>query len=82
MAERLSSRITKAKDQPAKHLSLASSLVGVGIGAKPSGEYEIVVFVADEANPVLAKAPHSWQGFPVRTEVTGIPKKFGGRKRF
>ena len=76
MAERLPSQITKAKDQLAKHLSGETSLVGVGIGTSPSGQYEIVVFLAEETSPLLAKVPHSWLGFPVRTEVTGFPKKF------
>lgn len=81
MGERLPSQITKAKTELARYLSGEPSFVGLGIGAGKSGRYEIVVFVAEETSPLLAKVPHSWQGFPVRTEVTGAPKKFGGRER-
>ena len=81
MGERLPSQIAKAKTELARDLSGEPSLVGLGIGAGKSGRCEIVVFVAEETNPLLAKVPHSWQGFPVRTQVTGVPKKFGIRER-
>ncbi|MGH7275256.1 MAG: hypothetical protein ACREIQ_12470 [Nitrospiria bacterium] len=81
MEERLPSQITKAKTELAQYLSGEPSLVGLGIGAGKSGRCEIVVFMAEETRPLLAKVPHSWQGIPVRTEVTGIPIKFGVRER-
>ena len=80
MGERLPPQINKAKTELARYLSGEPSLVGLGIGAGKSGRCEIVVFVAEETNPLLAKVPHSWQGFPVRTEVTGVPMKFGVRE--
>jgi len=71
-----SSELQKAKRGLAKFLKEEHGFVGVGLSLGSTGQQEIVVFVAEETSPVLAKVPTEWQGLAVRTEVSGFPRKY------
>lgn len=75
MGERSSSQVQKAKERLVKLLAAEPGFVGAGISTGMSGQYEIIVLVADETSPVLAKMPVEWEGIPVRTKISGVPKK-------
>jgi len=76
MGEHLSSRTQKAKQRLVKLLAAEPGFVGAGVSVGMSGQDEIIVLVAGANSPVLAKVPREWEGILVRTEVSGIPKKF------
>jgi hypothetical protein len=76
MIQSVSPELQKAKRGLAKYLREEHGFVGVGLSLGSVGGPEIVVFVADAASPVLAKVPTEWQGLAVRTEVSGLPRKY------
>ena len=69
-------KIEKAKKRLVNLLAGEPGFVGAGVSAGRSGQYEITVIVVESASPVLAKVPTVWEGFPVRTQIGGIPEKF------
>lgn len=76
MAERPPARVQRAKRALVKQLADEPGFVGAGISMRAPGQYEIVVMVGGHTSSVLAKVPRSWQGIPVRTQVSGVPRKF------
>ena len=76
MAARLPDKVQRAKEALVRVLSAEKGFVGAGITKRGSGRYEIVVMVVESASPVRAKVPHTWQGVPVRLQVSGVPRKF------
>jgi hypothetical protein len=69
-------KIEKAKKRLVASLRGEAGFVGAGVSAGRSmGKYEITVIVGKSASPVLEKVPPVWEGFPVRTQIAGIPKK-------
>ena len=75
-AGRPPARVQKAKRTLARRLASEPGFVGVGVTTGGSGNYEIVVLVANRASALLTKVPPRWEGIPVRTQVSGIPRKF------
>lgn len=75
-AQGLLPKIEKAKKRLVNLLAREPGFVGAGVSADQSGQYEITVIVVESASPVLTKVPTVWEGFPVRTQIGGIPKKF------
>jgi hypothetical protein len=69
-------KIEKAKKRLVNLLAGETGFVGAGVSVDQSGQYEITVIAVESASPVLAKVPRVWEGFPVRTQIGGIPKKF------
>ncbi len=76
MAERLPVKVQRAKQTLVRRLATVPGFVGAGIAKRPSGQYEIVVMVVDQTSPVRAKVPDTLQGIRVRTQVSGVPRKF------
>ena len=76
MAARPPARVQKAKRTLAERLASEPGFVGAGVTTGGSGKYEIVVLVVKRTSPVLTKVPPQWEGIPVRTRVSGIPRKF------
>lgn len=76
MADRPPARIQRAKRSLVKRLSGKAGFVGAGVSLSPSGYYELVVVVVEEASPILADVPREWEGIPVRTQIGGTPRKF------
>ncbi len=76
MAERPPARIESAKRSLVKRLAGEEGFVGAGVSTDSSGQYEIVVLVMEQTSPVLAKVPAEWEGFRVRAQAGGVPRKF------
>ncbi len=76
MAARPPARVQKAKRALERRLASEPGFVGAGVTTGGSGGYEIVVLVVEHTSPVLTKVPPQWDGIPVRTQVSGVPKKF------
>jgi hypothetical protein len=76
MAARLPEKVQRAKETLVRALSAEEGFVGAGVAKRGSGRYEIVVMVVEPASPVRAKVPQTWQGVPVRMQVSGVPRKF------
>ncbi len=78
MPEAMPARLQKAKRSLTKKLAGAQGFVGAGVTTDASGGYEFVVLVVHRTSPVLLQVPAEWEGVPVRTEVSGAPRKFRG----
>lgn len=76
MPPRPQASIQKAKRSLVKKLAGTPGFVGAGISVDASGRNELVVLVVEQASPVLAHVPREWEGFPVRTQIGGAPRKF------
>lgn len=76
MTKRKPSRLEKAKRMVVALLKDEPGFVGAGISMGTSGQYEIIVLVKDESSPVVEKAPRECEGIPVRTQISGAPRKF------
>jgi hypothetical protein len=69
-------KIEKAKKRLVNLLVGEPGFIGAGVSTGRPGKYEITVIVEESSSPALAKVPTVWEGFSVRTQVGGIPKKF------
>jgi hypothetical protein len=76
MAERLPVKVQRAKQALVRRLATVPGFVGAGVAKRRSGRYEIVVLMVDQTSPVRTKVPETVQGIRVRTQVSGVPKKF------
>jgi hypothetical protein len=70
-------QVQAAKASLLRALRGEPGLVGVGIASPQPGAFEIVVFVAEEHSAVIVKVPKTWRGYPVRLEVSGVPRRLG-----
>jgi len=70
------SQINNAKQELVKLLAMEEGFVGAGVASSKVVDLEIVVRVKDRNSAVVAHVPKVWQGFSVRTEVSGTPRKF------
>lgn len=76
MADRPPARVLKAKRTLVKQLSGKPGFVGAGVAQADEGHYEIVVMIVEKAHALFADVPAEWEGVPVRTQVSGAPRKF------
>lgn len=76
MVSNSSRQANAAKSALIKLLMREPGFVGAGIASPEPGRFELVVFVAEEKSAVLAKVPKRWQGYPVRVQVSGVPRRF------
>ncbi len=75
MTEETPARIRKAKRSLAKRLAGTRGFVGAGVSVDASGRVVFVVMVVDRTSPALSQVPSEWEGVPVRTEISGAPRK-------
>jgi hypothetical protein len=68
--------IQKAKERLVKAVAAEPGFVGAGVSVGQGGRPEIVVQIVGTSSPVAAKVPQQWEGFSVRMEIVGNPKKF------
>lgn len=71
-------RVSRARAALARTLASADGLVGVGIGARPGGEFEILVLVREPGCEAALRAPRTHLGCPVRVEISGPPRRQRG----
>jgi hypothetical protein len=73
-------RVERARVSLARRLREADGLVGVGIATRAKGEIELLVLVRAAGCEAERRAPASYQGCPVRVEISGQPRKQLGRR--
>jgi hypothetical protein len=66
----------KAKRSLVKELSGKPGFVGAGVAQASEGHYEIVVMVVEKTSAILTELPGEWEGVPVKTQISGAPRKF------
>jgi hypothetical protein len=72
--------VERARVSLSRRLEEADGLVGVGIAARAKGELELLVLVRAAGCEAERRAPASYQGCPVRVEISGRPRKQPGRR--
>lgn len=76
MSAELPVNLQRAKEALVKRLADQPGFVGAGVSQNAAGQYEIVVMIVEQTSAVMTKVPARWQGIPVRTQVSGVPRKF------
>jgi hypothetical protein len=76
MADRPPARVLRAKRSLVKALSGKPGFVGAGVAQASAGRYEIVVMVVEKTSAILTEVPGEWEGIPVKTQISGAPRKF------